>query len=80
MSSNPLATYLLPFKGPMADTLSEVSGFGNWKFFLEDKKLLEKFEEEKDKIIYLSPDSPNILENVEDDKIYVIGKKKFFLF
>jgi tRNA (guanine9-N1)-methyltransferase len=34
---------------------------------------MEVFKDQTDKLIYLSPDSPNILQRLQPDHIYIIG-------
>jgi hypothetical protein len=47
------------------------SGFENYLVEMTEKSLLEVFNLEE--IVYLSPNSANVLETVEDDKVYVLG-------
>jgi len=46
-------------------------GFDNYIWNRSSKSVTELFP--PDKIIYLSPDSKNVLQNIDHDKVYVIG-------
>jgi len=51
-------------------------GFDEWPsrgFFSTDQSLEQLFESNLDNVIYLTSDSENVLENLDDSKIYVIG-------
>eukprot|EP00041_Stephanoeca_diplocostata_P028045 m.784128 g.784128 ORF g.784128 m.784128 type:complete len:933 (+) comp23296_c0_seq1:243-3041(+) len=47
------------------------AGFDDYVLTRTEKSHLEYFP--KDRIVYMSPDSPNVLESVESDTIYIIG-------
>ena len=63
--------------GPTYENLQKVSGFDQWihrEFHHTEQSLLEAYgPEKKSKLCYLTSDSENILEDLEDDTIYVIG-------
>ena len=66
-SARPLKVSLTSVQGEMHQLLSRLDGFdANWKVF----QFAQPFEEvfDKTKVIYLSPESPNVLMNVELDK------------
>ena len=48
-------------------------GFANYILNFSEESLLDTFESRKEDIVYLTPDSPNLLEDIEGNKIYVIG-------
>ena len=48
-------------------------GFANYILNFSEKSLIDTFENRKQDLVYLTPDSDNLLEDIEDNKIYVIG-------
>ena len=48
-------------------------GFANYILNFSEKSLIDTFETRKEDIVYLTPDSENLLEDIEDNKVYVIG-------
>ena len=53
--------------------LEKHQGFRNWDVKLHQKDLTEAFCDQKDKIVYLTAESENVLHQFEDGKLYVIG-------
>ncbi|XP_070544387.1 tRNA methyltransferase 10 homolog A-like isoform X2 [Ptychodera flava] len=71
-SPKPLQFYLCNLTGKTADVLNECSpGYVNWDVHIKSEKPTEIFS--KEKIVYLTSDSPNVLETLDEDKIYIIG-------
>ena len=48
-------------------------GFANYILNFSEKSLIDTFENRKQDLVYLTPDSDNLLEDIEDNIIYVIG-------
>ena len=48
-------------------------GFENYILFRTAKSLTDHFASIKEKLVYLTPDSPTPLQDLETDKVYVIG-------
>jgi len=48
-------------------------GFENYILFRTAKSLTDHFSSIKEKLVYLTPDSPTPLQDLETDKVYVIG-------
>eukprot|EP00798_Chlamydomonas_sp_ICE-L_P026055 gene26055-11755_t len=62
------------FTGVVKTTASSiVTGIENWAATTTDKNYLDYFAEEKDKIVYLTADSENELDELDESKIYIIG-------
>ncbi|XP_065200078.1 tRNA methyltransferase 10 homolog A isoform X2 [Planococcus citri] len=70
-SPNPVQLHLCSFNDKIKEELIKIDGMDKWDVHIHEHKYLLYFEREK--IVYLTSDSENVLENVEEDKIYVIG-------
>lgn len=70
-SEKPLELHFCSFIGDIKDMLINLQGFTNWRVFLHEESLVDLFS--FDELVYLSPDAPNELTELNDDKIYVIG-------
>lgn len=51
--------------------LEKNDGYENWDVKMKSESFIDVFD--KDRIIYLSSDSENVLNDLEKDKVYVIG-------
>lgn len=51
--------------------LERHQGYQSWNVFPHEKEFSQVFPRES--IIYLSPESPDVLTTVETDKVYIIG-------
>ncbi len=70
----PVALHLLGDDAPdMARVFVKHEGFERWKLFRHSakEKLTDAFEERR--IVVLSPESPNVLEELDREDVYVIG-------
>lgn len=65
------SVHLTAAKGDVLEAL-EASGGRAWRMHRHDASVFEVFAD-KDALIYLSPDSPTVLERVDPTKVYVIG-------
>ena len=75
-SENPVYFSVAGLDGAVRENMNKVQGFPEqWlkrAFSFNEKSLLE-MHPDKSKLVYLTSDSENTLEHLEDDKIYVIG-------
>lgn len=60
------------FKGPIVEYADRLGGKEFWKFTSWDPRHLTEIYP-KEKIVYLTSESDNVLDDVVDDKVYVIG-------
>jgi len=69
---HPVQLCVTSFKEQLKDLFIQLQpGLTNWDLRMEDQSYLDLFE--KEKIVYLTSDSENILETLEEDKHYIIG-------
>ncbi|XP_053626083.1 tRNA methyltransferase 10 homolog A isoform X2 [Plodia interpunctella] len=70
-SSTPLQFYITSFCGKSKNDISRHNGYENWDVEFYEKSYLDIFS--KEKIVYLSSESENIIEHFDEDTYYVIG-------
>jgi hypothetical protein len=63
-------TYL---KDRVKEAVERNVGSFQWQVGKHEEPFIEAFHEHRDKIVYLSPDSPNVLEALNPEHIYIIG-------
>lgn len=75
-SENPVLFSVTGLSGMTNDILSRVNGFPeSWylRAFFQSEKSVVEFHTDTSKLVYLTSDSTNELDHLEDDKIYIIG-------
>jgi len=72
-SSRPLELHFCGLSGRVNDSLTRLKGFPVWQIGKYAEGYIEIFESEKENLVYLSPDAPDVLESVSQDKIYIVG-------
>ncbi|KAF6209801.1 hypothetical protein GE061_015551 [Apolygus lucorum] len=70
-TQNPLQFYITNFTGASRTIVEKHSGFSNWDVNFEDKNHSEIFE--KNALVYLTSDSENVIHQLKEDEIYIIG-------
>lgn len=70
-AENPLQLHCCGINGKTNERLENIGDYRGWDVKFHPESFTEIFE--KASIVYLSSESPNILETLEDDKVYVIG-------
>ncbi|XP_065072382.1 tRNA methyltransferase 10 homolog A-like [Rhopilema esculentum] len=71
-AAHPLQLYLTNFDDSNKELFGTFStGYKAWDVHIVEESHLEKFS--KDELVYLSSDSSNILQELNDTKVYVIG-------
>jgi tRNA (guanine9-N1)-methyltransferase len=70
-AERPLYVHLTSLEGVVLKALKRDMAFDQWRVLKHERAYLDVFERER--IVYLSPDSPNVLRELDDDKVYVIG-------
>ncbi|XP_011408846.1 PREDICTED: tRNA methyltransferase 10 homolog A-like, partial [Amphimedon queenslandica] len=70
-SVKPLQLYMTSLSGTVKEAMETLEGYDKWDVHFHEKKYLDVFEQ-KD-IVFLAAESPNILTELSDDKVYVIG-------
>lgn len=70
-AKEPLQLYLTSINGKTKDRLDRVGDYRGWDIQTDSKSYREIFI--KNEIVYLTSDSPNVLQSLTPDKVYVIG-------
>ena len=66
-----LPLHLTSFTGPVKEACSVLAGFDTWNIAKHEESYLECFP--KDTIVYLTSDSPTVLDTFDNNCVYVIG-------
>lgn len=70
-SENPVQFYIVNFKGKSKQEMRKHNGYEKWDIHFHSENYLELFD--KDSLVYLTSDSDNVIETLQDDKVYIIG-------
>jgi len=68
---NPMQLYFCSYEGKIKETMAKHNGSEFWDI----KYMADSFDKvfEKNEIIYLTSDSSNILDSIDESKVYIIG-------
>ncbi|XP_066253152.1 tRNA methyltransferase 10 homolog A [Euwallacea similis] len=67
----PMQLYLTNFNGRSKRELERYNGYQYWDMVFHDSDYMDVFP--KEKLIYLTSDSDNVIRELQDDRIYIIG-------
>ncbi|KAH0999101.1 tRNA methyltransferase 10 homolog A-like [Dendroctonus ponderosae] len=70
-ASAPMQLHLSSFKGRSKEEMERHNGYQHWDIHFHESHYLDIFP--RDKLVYLTSDSDNVIHNLEDDKVYIIG-------
>uniref|UniRef100_A0AC34FFX4 SAM-dependent MTase TRM10-type domain-containing protein n=1 Tax=Panagrolaimus sp. ES5 TaxID=591445 RepID=A0AC34FFX4_9BILA len=68
---NPLQFYACGVDEKVSEIAKSIGVFGNWDMHVKSGKIDEVFD--KSDIVYLCAESENVLEELDDKKVYIIG-------
>ncbi|KAL7130466.1 hypothetical protein ABFS83_13G136300 [Erythranthe nasuta] len=69
----PAHLWLTGCQGEMHSQLLRIPGYDKWVMEKEDGSYIEAFQDQKEKLVYLTADSENVLDELDPKAIYIIG-------
>lgn len=70
---NPMQFYITSLTGKSEQVMNKNDGWRNWDIHFHESSYLELELYPKDKIVYLTAESDNVLREINDSTLYVIG-------
>jgi len=71
--ATPLPLHLVGTESAAGVVLRSVQTSHYWKVFRSEHSFMDVFEAEREHLVYLTPDSPDVLETISPDDIYILG-------
>lgn len=70
-SKSSMQLHLTNFEGRVKEEMERHHGYENWDMNFHTESYLDIFP--KERLVYLTSESDNVIESLEDDKVYIIG-------
>ncbi|KAL0353324.1 UNVERIFIED_CONTAM: tRNA (guanine(9)-N1)-methyltransferase [Sesamum angustifolium] len=69
----PAHLWLTGCQGEMQNQLLRIPGYDKWVIEKEDRSYIDAFQDQKEKLVYLTADSETILDELDPKAVYIIG-------
>ncbi|KAK4398822.1 tRNA methyltransferase 10A [Sesamum angolense] len=69
----PAHLWLTGCQGEMQNQLLRIPGYDKWVIEKEDQSYIDAFQDQKEKLVYLTADSETILDELDPKAVYIIG-------
>lgn len=70
-SKAPMQLHLTKFEGRAKEEMSKHNGYQNWDIYFHSQDYTDIFP--KENLVYLTSESDNVITELKEDKIYIIG-------
>ncbi|KAK7246003.1 hypothetical protein RIF29_40860 [Crotalaria pallida] len=70
---SPAHLWLTGCDGEMGDQLQRIPGFDKWIIEKQNESYIQALQDRKENLVYLTADSENVVEELDLNKIYIIG-------
>lgn len=71
--ASPTHLWLTGCQGEIEANLQKLPGHDKWIIEKERRSYIEAFQEHKDSLVYLTADAETVLQEIDPQKIYIIG-------
>ncbi|XP_020596859.1 tRNA methyltransferase 10 homolog A-like, partial [Phalaenopsis equestris] len=69
----PAHLWLTGCNGEIGNQLQRLPGYDKWIIEKENRSYIEAFQDHKEMLVYLTADAETALEELDSDRIYIIG-------